>query len=233
MRYSDLLVFLEFPNPTRPSPGLAKTLSYLDVTLVGFHQVDSAAELSSDRETEIEATLTDIASEFEESGIRVQTHVVTGESVDQTRNEWAKRDDIDGVLIPAGVDSVGRVVVGVRDVRRIDRIADFVDLVDRDRIIHITLLHVAPESDSEATIEGREALDEMKAQLTERGVNPMAIDSRIRVSDDPEHELTTVARNYDLTVLGETVEPGLKSEVFGPVSNRVANRANSAVLVVG
>jgi nucleotide-binding universal stress UspA family protein len=212
---------------------LAKTLSYLDVTFVGFHQVDTGSELSSNREADIKATLTDVASEFEDMGIRVQTDVVTGEDVTEARNEWAKRDRIDGVLTPAGVDSVGRVRVGVRDVQRIDRTADFVDLVDRDRIIHITLLHVAPESDSEATIEGREALDEMKAELTERGVNPMAIDSRIRVSDDPEHELTTVARKYDLTVLGETVESGLKSEVFGPVSNRVANRANSAVLVAG
>lgn len=236
MKYQNLLVFLEFPEPTRPSLGLLKSLSYMDITLVGFHSLPDGDELWADREADIESTLAEIATEFEEHGIRVEQHVITGNSVIDTREEWASREDIDGVLLPAGVSTVGRILVGVRDARHVEKMADFVDLIDRDRIIHIKLLHVAPESDaasaSEDAITGRDALDLMKSELTDSGVNPAAIDIQINVSDDPEHELVTVARDYDLTVLGRTQEPDLTHQVFGPVSNYIINRANSTVLTI-
>lgn len=236
MEYQNLLVFLEFPAPTRPSLGLLKSLSYMDITLVGFHSVSDGEELGADRRADIESTLEEIALEFEERGIRVEQHVVTGESMMDSREEWASREEIDGVLLPAGVSTVGRILVGVRDGRHVEKMADFVDLIDRERIIHIKLLHVAPESESPsesgATATGREALDLMKSELTDRGVNPAAIDIQINVSDDPEHELVTVARNYDLTVLGKTEEPDLRDQVFGPVSNHIINRADSAVLTI-
>ncbi len=236
MEYQNLLVFLEFPEPTHPSLGLLKSLSYMDVTLVGFHPVSDGDELATDREAEIESTLEQIATEFEERGIRVEQHVVTGESMTDTRDEWASRKAVDGVLLPGGVSTVGRILVGVRDAQHVEKMADFVDLIDRERIIHIKLLHVAPESGpasgSGDTVTGRDALDLMKAELTDRGVNPAAIDVQINVSDDPEHELVTVARNYDLTVLGKTEEPDLRDRVFGPVSNYIISRANSTVLTI-
>lgn len=230
MEYQNLLVFLEFPKPTRPSLGLLKALSYMDITLVGFHPVPDGDELGTDRETEIESMLEEIATEFEERGIRVEQHVTTGESLIETRNEWASRDEIDGVLIPGGEGTLGRVLVGVRDTRNIEKMADFVDYIDQERIVHINLLHVAPES--EETDTGREVLEAMKSELTDRGVNPAAIHLQIRVSDDPVYELVTAARSYDLTVLGKTQEPGFEQRVFGPLSNRLVERANAAVLTI-
>jgi nucleotide-binding universal stress UspA family protein len=156
----------------------------------------------------------------------------------ETRNQWASRDEIDAVLIPGGVNTVGRILVGVRGARHIEKMADFVDFIDRDRIIHITLLHVAPESESESESEsdqavpGREALETLKSELTDRGVNPAAVDLRIDVSDDAETQLVKVARNYDLTVLGKTQEPGLEQQVFGPLSDYIIDRAHSAVLTL-
>jgi nucleotide-binding universal stress UspA family protein len=236
MEYQNLLVFLEFPDPTHPSLGLLKSLSYMDITLVGFHSVSDGDQLGTDRETGTASTLAEIATEFEERGIRVEQHVVTGDSMIDTREEWASREEIDGVLLPGGVNTVGRILVGVRDSRHVEKMADFVDLIDRQRIIHIKLLHVAPESESpsepEGTVTGREALELMKSELTDRGVNPAAIDLQINVSDDPEHELVTVARNYDLTVLAKTEESGLRDHVFGPVSNHIIDRADSAVLTI-
>lgn len=139
-------------------------------------------------------------------------------------------------MLPGGVSTVGRILVGVRDAQHVEKMADFVDLIDRERIIHIKLLHVAPESGpasgSAGTVTGRDALDLMKAELTDRGVNPAAIDVQINVSDDPEHELVTVARNDDLTVPGTTEEPDLRDRVFGPVSNYIISRANSTVLTI-
>ena len=232
MEYQNLLVFLEFPEPTRPSLGLLKALSYLDITLVGFHPVSNGDELRTDRETEIESMLEEIATEFEERGIRVEQHLATGESLIETRNEWASRDDIDAVLIPGGEGTVGRVLVGVRDTRHIEQMADFVDYIDRERIIHISLLHVSPESESEETDTGREALKTMKSELTDRGVNPAAIHPQIKISDDPVYGLLTAARSYDLTVLGKTQEPGLEQRVFGPLSDRLVKQANSTVLTI-
>jgi nucleotide-binding universal stress UspA family protein len=231
MEYQNLLVFLEFPEPTRPSFGLLKALSYMDVTLVGFHSVPDGDKVGADREADIESTLEEIAAEFEERGIRVEQHVVTGESMVETRNEWASRDGIDAVLIPGGVNTVGRILVGVRDTRNAEKMADCVDFIDRERIIHIKLLHIAPESGSEDTVTGREALDLMKSELTDRGVNPAAIHLQMNVSDNPERELVSAARNYDLTVLGKTQEIGFEERVFGPISNRIVDRANSTVLI--
>lgn len=232
MEYQNLLVFLEFPEPTSPSLGLLKALSYMDVTLVGFHSVPDGDELEADREADIESTLEEIATEFEKRGIRVEQHVITGESMIETRNEWANRDEIDGILTPGGVNTVGRILVGVRDSRNIEKMADFVDLIDRERIIHIKLLHVASESESEETATGREALDTLKSELIDRGVNPAAIHPQINVSDDPEYDLVSAARTYDLTVLGKTQEPGFEQRVFGPISNRIIDRANSTVLTL-
>jgi hypothetical protein len=47
MEYQNLLVFLEFPEPTRPSPGLIKSLSYMDITLVGFYSLPEDEELGT------------------------------------------------------------------------------------------------------------------------------------------------------------------------------------------
>ncbi|AZH25940.1 universal stress protein [Haloplanus aerogenes] len=236
MEHQNLLVFLEFPKPTRPSLGLLKSLSYMDITLVGFHSTVDSDESQTDREAEIETTLEEITAKFEEQGMQVEQHVVTGDSMIETRNEWANRDQIDGVLTPGGVNTVGRILVGLRDTRNVEKMAEFIDLIDRKRIIHVTLLHVAPESESEseseATVTGREALKAMKSELVDRGVNPAVIHLQIQLSDDPEHELVTAARNYDLTVLGRTEEPGFKDQVFGPVSNQITDRAHSTVLTV-
>jgi len=235
MEHQNLLVFLEFPDPAHPSLGLLKSLSYMDITLVGFRSVSRGEKLDTARREEIETTLTEIASEFESRGIRVETHVESGPNMKDTRDEWARREEIDGILTPGGVGTVGRVLVGVRDTQHVERMVQFVDLIDRDRIIHITLLHVAPETEPESGhgADGRKALELMKTELTKRGVNPHAIDMQIQVSDDRKRELLKTARTYDLTVLGPTEEPGLEERVFGPMSNRVANRADSAVLVVG
>jgi len=73
---------------------------------------------------------------------------------------------------------------------------------------------------------------DVRSELTDRGVNPAAIDIQINVSDDPKRELVTVARNYDLTVRGRTREPDLRDQVFGPVSSHIINRADSAVLTI-
>jgi len=231
MEHQNLLVFLEFPEPIRPSLGLLKALSYMDITLVGYHPVSDGDELEPVQRAEIEKALTEIASEFENRGIRVETHVATGEHMAETRDEWAQRNDIDGILTPGGVGTVGRVLVGVRNTKHVEEMVEFVDLIDRERIIHITLLHIAAETESETV--GKEALALMKSKLEEHGVNPHAIDMQIQVSDDPKRELLKAARGYDLTVLGSTEEPGLEDRMFGPISNRVADRSDSAVLVVG
>lgn len=237
MEYQNLLVFLEFPGPSSPSLGLLKALSYMDVTLVGFHSLPDGDKLGADRRASTESTLEEIAAEFEERGIRVTQHVATGESMVETRNEWASRDGIDAVLTPGGVNTVGRILVGVRDTRNIEKLADCVDLIDRERIIHIKLLHIAPESGSEdtatdrETVTGREALEITKSKLANRGVNPAAIHLQMNVSDTPDRELVSAARKYDLTVLGKTQEIGFEERVFGPISNRIVDRANSTVLI--
>lgn len=51
-----------------PLAWTAESLSYMDVTLVGFHPVSDGDELATDREAEIESTLEKIATESRNGG---------------------------------------------------------------------------------------------------------------------------------------------------------------------
>lgn len=235
MDYQNLIVFTEFPDPDKPSLGLLNALSYMDVTLVGFYEVpqtETIEDARSTHEASIQTALDEMETRFEEHGLRVQTEVVFGHDKTEARDRITNQMECDGVLLSREVSTIGRILVGLRDTRNAERIADFVDFIDQQKIIHITLIHVARETtDSDEISYGRQTLKEMKAKLDNRGVNRHAIDMEIKISDDPLHELTQAARGYDLAVLGRTEEsPG--EQVFGRVSNRITDRGNTPVLVV-
>lgn len=235
MEYKNLLVFVRLPDPNEPSLGLLKALTFMDVTLVGFHEVPDDVpidEARADKDEEYRSRLREVAERFEAHGIRVDVEVEFGRDETEVRERWAGREDVDGILLPRGEGSVGRVLVALRDARNADRIANFIDFLDRENILHIGLMHVFSPSDSDdVEQEGRRILSEMKASLVERGVNRFAIEKNLRKAEDPALELRQAARSYDLVVLGKT-EHGIEEQVFGPVSNRIADETDVSVLVI-
>lgn len=232
MEYPNLLVFAELPDPDEPTFGLLKALSYMDVTLVGFARLDegeSADDVSDERREQLRHELDELVADFEEHGIRVETELAFGTDAEATREEYARRDDIDGVLLAKDVSTVGRVLVPVRDVDTTEDIAHVVDFLDREKIVHMTLLHV--EDDPDRTTDGREVLEHTRDLLEERGVNPHAVDLEVRIADDPTIEILKAAPKYDMVVLGQTSE-GIEERVFGSLANQVVDRTGTPVLVI-
>ena len=232
MEYPNLLVFAELPDPDEPTFGLLKTLSYMDVTLVGFARLDegeSADEVSAERREELRHELDDLVADFEEHGIRVDTELTFGTDMESTREEYARQEHIDGVLLMNDVSTVGRVLVPVRDRDTAEDIAHMVDFLDRDKIVHVSLFHVAEEGHPPE--QGHEVLEHTRDLLEERGVNPHAVDLQVQISDDPEIEILKAAPQYDMVVLGQT-EEGAEERVFGSLANQVVDRTGVPVLVI-
>ena len=232
MEYPNLLVFAELPNPDEPTFGLLKTLSYMDVTLVGFARLDgdaSADDVSAERREELRHELDELVADFEEHGIRVDTELVFGTDVKRTREEYAQRDGVDGVLLMNDVSTVGRILVPVSDVDTAEDIAHVVDFLDRDKIVHMTLLHVAEEGDR--TDHAHEVLEHTRDLLEDRGVNPHAVDLQVRIAADTEIEILKIAPKYDMVVLGQTRE-GVEERVFGSLANQVVDRTGIPALVI-
>ena len=232
MEYPNLLIFAELPDPDEPTLGLLKTLSYMDVTLVGFARLDedeSADDVSAERREQLLNELEDLVTDFEEHGIRVDTELAFGTDMEMTREEYAQREQIDGVLLMNDVSTVGRILVPVRDRDTAEDIAHMVDFLDRDKIVHVTLLHVA-EGDTPPE-RGHEVLEHTRDLLADRGVNPHAVDLQVRISDDPEIEILKTAPQYDMVVLGQT-EEGAEERVFGSLANQVVDRTGVPVLVI-
>ena len=79
MKYPNLLVFAELPDPDEPTFGLRNTLSYMDVTLIGSCPLadgESVEDVSEERKEELRHELDD----FEEHGIRAETELAFGEA---------------------------------------------------------------------------------------------------------------------------------------------------------
>lgn len=232
MEYPNLLVFAELPDPDEPTFGLLKTLSYMDVTFVGFARLgedESADDVSAERRERLLHELEDLVTDFEEHGIRVDIELAFGTDMEMAREEYARREHVDGVLLMNDVSTVGRVLVPVRDRDAAEDIAHMVDFLDREQIVHVTLLHVA-EGDTPPE-RGHEVLKHTRDLLEERGVNPHAVDLQVRISDDPGMEILKTAPQYDMVVLGQT-EEGTKERVFGSLANQVVDRTGVPVLVI-
>ena len=185
--------------------------------------------MSAERREELRRELDDLVADFEEHGIRVDTELTFGTDMQRTREEYAQREQIDGVLLMNDVSTVGRVLVPVRDWDTAEDIAHMVDFLDRDKIVHVTLLHVA-EGDTQPE-RGHEVLEHTRDLLEDRGVNPHAVDLQVRISDDPEIEILKTAPQYDVVVLGQT-EEGAEERVFGSLANQVVDRTGVPVLVI-
>ena len=232
MEYPNLLVFAELPDPDEPTFGLLKTLSYMDVTLVGFARLgddELADDVSAERRDELRRELDALVADFEGHGIRVDTELAFGPDMETTREEYARGEHIDGVLLMNDVSTVGRVLVPVRDRDTTEDIAHVVDFLDRDKIVHVTLLHVAEEGTPPER--GHEVLEHTRDLLEDRGVNPHAVDLQVHISDDPEIEILKTAPQYDMVVLGQT-EEGNAERVFGSLANQVVDRTGVPVLVI-
>lgn len=235
MEHPTVLVFVEFPDPEFPTAGFLNHLAYPDVELIGFYRLDedeSAEEAQADHEETFTAELQRQAELFEQRGVRTEFDLVFDHDAVDTRQRIAARDRADAVLIPGRANTLGKVIIASRHTRNAEeKLATLLNIVDRDNVISVDLIHIADPDDPEADAEGERILKQVTSLLTDEGIPAIQINREVRTGTDVAFELNQAARNHDLLVLGET-EQDAGDAVFGPVGDYIVDQQDVPVLIV-
>lgn len=235
MEHPKVLVFVEFPNPEFPKGGFLNHLAYPDVELTGFYALDDDGSIEAaqaEYEEEFSTELKDQAEKFEHVGIRTEYELIFGHNSAEARQKAAHSDDVDAVLLPGGANTIGKVLLAVRHTQNAEeKVANLLNIVDRDDLISIGLIHVADPDDPDSEPHGKQILEEMTSALTDEGIPSVHINREVRTGSDVAFELNKAARNYDLAVLGET-QQDLGDEIFGSVGEYIIDEQDTPVLIV-
>jgi nucleotide-binding universal stress UspA family protein len=234
MEHPNVLVFVEFPDPTVPTKGFLKGLKYPDAEVVGFYHLDegeSAEEARAAREAAFDSELEEIAERFEQQGVRTEREVVFGHDRFAARQQIVERDAVDAVLLPGAANTLGKVLIASRNVGHAERKASLLDIADQDELIAVDLVHVADPDDPAGESNGERILKQTASTLADAGVPEVRIDRTVRTGSDVAFELGQAARGYDLVVLGET-ERDLGDRIFGPIGEYIVDERDVPVLIL-
>lgn len=235
MEHPNVLVFVEFPDPEFPTAGFLDNLAYPDAELIGFYHVDedeSIEEAQAEHNEEFRAELQRQAERFEQQGVRTEFDLTFNDNLIETREKIAERDGVDAILTPGGANTLGRVLIASRHAKNAEeKVTTLLNIVNRDELLSVDLIHIADPDDPEGEAEGEQVLNEMTSILTDQGIPSIRINREVRKGTDVSFELRQAARNYDLFVMGET-EQDVGDEVFGPVGDYIVDKQDVAVLTL-
>jgi nucleotide-binding universal stress UspA family protein len=230
---SSILVDIELPDPAPLSPALLEALSPLRVVLLGWFAVPeqtSPAQAQDQFRDEAQATLDRVARRFEDAGGEVTTRLVfTGDQLD-TITRVSTEEDCDAVLIPGKMETLGRVLVPLRGLATVHRIAPFLADLCRDTTATVTLLHVRDEDPADGSPR-ENVLDPAAARMREHGLDPSRLAPEVVTAGAPAATIVDRASDFDLVVLGET-EPSVREILFGTVPERIVTTTDVPVIAV-
>lgn len=231
MASQTVLIPIEFPDPDPLPSTFIEGLTNCKVVLLGVDELpdDVAPDERHRREIEAYQSLYTLAASFVRRGDTAEVELVTDVDVSDVPTTAAEERDVDALLVPNPITTLGHVLVAVRDEKFARPIAELLCSLNEDVLLHTTLLHIAPtEEDVEA---GERLLSEVKQRLVEEGFSQVGIDTEVAVSDDPSFAIAQAGRNEDLLIMGETQEPNV-ARVFGSTYESVAERTERPILVV-
>lgn len=235
MDHPNVLVFVEFPDPEFPTAGFLDNLAYPDAELIGFYHVDeneSIEEARAEHDEEFRAELQRQAERFEQRGVRTEFDLTFNDNLIETRENIAERDGVDAILTPGGANTLGRVLIASRHTKDAEaKVTTLLNIVDRDELLSVDLIHVADPDDPEGEAEGERILKELSSILADQGIPSIRINREVRQGTDVAFELRQAARNYDLFVMGKT-EQDIGDEVFGPVGDYIVDNQDIPVLTL-
>jgi hypothetical protein len=211
---------------------LVDALVPVPVILLGYHVVPEQTAPGQARlqfEERGTGELDDLRSAFEAAGGRAETRLVFTHDATATIERVAVEEGAGSILLSNPATAVERVLVAVASTISLDRIADAVAPLVVGGDLTVTVYHAAgTTADAEAAAP---VLDEFAARLVDRGVDGGAIDRRVDVTETPIHDVSALAGEFDLVVVGES-EPELLDRVFGDRTERVAEESVTPTLVV-
>ena len=226
-----IVIPIEFPDPD-PLPS-----TFIDVTtscrviLLGVYELPEGVDDEERHRCEIEAknALYSLASNFVREGETAEVELVMGHGLEDTPSSFAEERDVDALLVPNPITTLGRILVPIRDEKFAKPIVEFVSALEEAALIHTSLVHVA--EDDQAATEGEQLLSEVKDSLVDAGFPPTGVDTEVVVSEDPALAISNAAKGHDLIIMGETQDTGYEP-VFGEVYESVADRTEIPIIVV-
>jgi len=212
--------------------GVPELLADAHVILLGYHVIpEQTAPGQAQMQFEDRATdrLDEYEATFEEAGATVERRLVFTHDGQKTIDRMIAEHDCLAVLVPNATGPVEDVLVPVRGAVGVDRLARVVASVFGTTEADVTLYHVAAEDTTDDDIQT--LLDGMTDRLTELGVDPSTIETRIDRDQGPLDAIVEMADSFDTVVMGET-DPSLATFVFGMPADQVADRFLGPVFVV-
>jgi nucleotide-binding universal stress UspA family protein len=223
-----VLVPLDVSEPEVPPLDSIDLLGSSRVILLGYFQVPRQAEPALIRDeyaAEAEARLVGIAEGRPDlTEVLVFTH-----DREATIDRVAAEYDCDAVLTTGGIERLDRVLVPLRGDVNIERIVSVVaGLLDVSGA-SATLFHAVPE-ETEAS-QGEFLLRGAVDRLVDYGIDEERLDWRLSEGGDPQAEIVSLGREYDLVVVGET-EPSLVDRIIGEILSRIVEERQGPTLIV-
>lgn len=231
MASPSVVIPIKFPDPDPLPSTFIDCLTSCKVILLGVYELPADVTPDERQRREIEAyqSLYTLAASFVRQGEAAEVELALGQDVANAPTTVAEARDVDALLVPNPIMSLGHVLIALRQGKFARPIVEFVSAVNQDVLLHVTLFHVAEtEADVDA---GEQLLSDVRQQLVEAGFSQASIDTEVVVSDDAPFAISQAARNDDLIVMGETQVPEFE-RVFGKTYESIAEESELPVLVV-
>lgn len=228
-----ILVAVDVPAPEQISQLLIELQRPLKVCLLGTYSVPEQTAPEQAREQHGEkasSALDEVADAFRATGIEVETELVFTPDVLDAVERTAVDRGCHAILLLEPVYRMERILAALRPGPLATRIARLLADLLRGTDLGATLLHVIGEDDDPDR--ARRELERLKRELIEEGgVDAGQVETRLEVDDDPEDVVAGAASEHDVVLIGET-EPSLRDAVLGDFSRRLADDADTPVIVV-
>lgn len=223
--FDRFLVPFELPEAEPVPPALTEWFRDSHAVVLGYYAVPSQTPpglIRRQADADARAELTKLRKPLEQRAASVETRLVFGREQAETVDRVAREESCGVKLVSAPVGEIERVLVPLRT---IDQVHLFAGLLARTEA-QITLFHVAEGDTERASVESK--LKKAQHQLEEA----CAATVTTAVGTGRHREaIVETAELYDLVVMGET-DSGLATRIFGPLPDRVADRADTPVFVV-
>lgn len=226
-----LLIPIEFPDPDPLPSTFVGGFTTCEVTLLGIYELPEDIDPDERQRREIEAyhTLYSLADDFVRSGDIANVELAMGPNISKKPTEIAEERDLEAVLVPNPITTLGRILVAIRDEEFAQPLAEFLGTLNQENIIHTNVLHVARSEDDRE--EGERLLSRVCERLVDVSYPQASTETEVIVSDDPSFAISQAARDHDLIIMGETEESGFE-RVFGKVYSSIAEQTEEPVVVV-
>lgn len=215
------------------SPGTAATLVGSRVVVLGYHEFPEQTPVEQARdqfEPQIRNKLDDVEEILAEAGVRdVETRVAFTHDAEQTIDRVAEETASDALVLPNPTPAVESVLFVVDDVVDVARMAMVAGALLADRGVTVTV-YAAADDEEERAARADVAAD-ARERLVDAGFPADRVSVRTETAETPLRATATAGTEHDLVVMGERA-PTLRSMVFGPDTEAVAELSVGPVLVV-